>query len=84
MYTEWNDGKPVSIEVHAVDQNTKKTTKDSDVEKRNSNVKSVGERMTMQQHDHGTIPNILTQIALLITPSIGICFEVLGNSNVHQ
>ena len=36
VYTGWIDGRLVSIGVHVVDQNTKKTTKDSDVENCNS------------------------------------------------
>ena len=61
VYAGWNDGRLFNIGIHAVDQNMKKTTKDSDAKKCDSNVKPMGECTTMQQHDHGTIPNILTK-----------------------
>ena len=66
MYTGWDDGKPVSTGVHAVDQNTKKTTKgtkDSGAPRCSLNANSMGECTATQQHDHGTIPNVFSGIA---------------------
>ena len=60
VYTGWNNGRPVSIGVHAVDQNTRRTRESSDTEKCKLSVKPMAKHTSMQTTD-GTIPNVLTK-----------------------
>ena len=76
VYTGWNDGKPVSILVHAVDRNS--TMKDRDVSKCGFNAKSMGECTIMQQHDDDTIPNILTKDCIVNHPKYKHLFSGIG------
>ena len=46
-YTGWNDARPVSIGMHAVDQNTRRTMKGSDAEKCDPNVKPMDEHTSV-------------------------------------
>ena len=64
----------LALGVHTVDRNSTRTMKDSDAPKCGLNAKPIEECITMQQHDDGTIPNILTKDWIINHP----------NSNVHQ